>query len=370
MSPSFFSPSFNNNLLQYTGINPPQSSSRKRKRSESDQDDVLDDHSPELDCSSNSTGSPEDVSAPSPHLRAQHRANERHLNTGILGKNFPHVKPRQNEDSVAGDNSELHDALGDAKLRMLFQNRQYIKDGLVHDVSSSTGFRRQHVAALTTILHRGILEGDYVRAGRAWGILLRIEVKGRFMDVRTSDQWGLGAEILCRRRSQPIEKTSNQRRSLIFEDNSRKQPLFTSEQWFSSEGFDLARSYFERLILQHPYRKQFRSAVGALDFYPAMFGLWIYSEQERYELSLKSFREADAKLTQELSEPEHTGKGDPSTHSHTTTHSEEKRIKKAYLRRGQQIAARLNELLASPPFSDNRRLQDLKTMVNRWIGDF
>lgn len=380
MSLSFFSPSFSKTPHSNEIRSPPNSSSRKRKRSRRDPDDFLDGQSSELYSSSGSTESPDGILA-SPHLLrvqqletqqlgAQHRANEQSWNIGILGMNFPPVKPSRNEDSLADVKTGLQDALVCANPCLLFQNRRNARDVLVHDVSRNMGFRQQHLAALTAVLHRCILAGDYTRAGRAWGILLRTEVNGHFMDVRTHDRWGFGAEILCRRHLQPIESTSRQQRSLTFEEDSKKQPLLESNQWFSSEGFDKARGYYERLILQHPYRKAFPSALSALDFYPAMFGLWIYSEQEEHELSLKSLREADINLAHSLRKPEHTSKRGPSPRPHAQAHLQEEDINKAFLRRGRQIAARLDELLVSPPFSDSTRLRDLQSMVNRWIEDF
>lgn len=376
MSISFFSPPFNKTLHSNGTHFPSKRSSRKRKRSGSDSDDVLNDQSSEFNSSSSSTGSPDGIIVSSPPLRgqqleAQHRANEQPLNLEILGKNFPHAKPsRKVEDSTSDVKSVLHDALGGANPRLPFQSTRCVKDELVRDIPRSMGFRQQHLAALTTILHRCVLEGDYVRAGRAWGMLLRTEVNGHSMDVRTHDLWGFGAEILCRRRLQPIESSSMQQRSLTSEDDSRVQALLNPKKWFSSEGFEMARGYYDRLILQHPYRKASPSAVGALEFYPAMFGLWIYSEQEEYGLSLRFLREADIKLVQDPRKLEHTSKRYPSPRPHTQAQLQQNDINKAFLRRGQDIAARLDELLVSPPFSDSTRLWDLRHLVYLWIEDF
>lgn len=368
---SYFSQPFNK-ARHSNAIPSRDNSSRRRKRPRRDSDDVLDDPSSELFSNTISKGSPDGrIASPPPsraqQLQAHHEANEQVWNLGILGKNFPHVKPRNAEDSESDVESELQEALGGPKPRLLFQSRGSVGDVSIPDVSKCMNFRQQHLAALTAILHKCILEGDYIRAGRAWGILLRTEARGQPMDVRTHDRWGLGVEILCRRRLQPTESTSRQQGTMTFEDDST---LLNSKQWFSSEGFEKARGYYERLILQYPYQKTLPGAVSALDFYPAMFGLWIYSEQEQYELSLKSLREADINPAQELSEPAHTGERNPSPRPQTEAHVQEEDINKAFLRRGQNISTRLNELLGSPPFSDSTRLRDLQRAVNRWIEDF
>ncbi|MCJ1467209.1 hypothetical protein MMC07_005832 [Pseudocyphellaria aurata] len=232
-------------------------------------------------------------------------------------------------------------------------------------------FRQQHLAALTAILHKCMLEGDYIRAGRTWGILLRTEVgKKGFINPRTTGRWGFGAEILYHRPLQPIEGTSRRQTSSNSAEGSKLHTSLESKQWFSSEGFEKARDYYERLILQHPYRVQNPSAVSAMNFYPAMFGLWIYSVQEQYELSLKTLPEAEINLAQGSRKSEHTGESDFSSRPQTPVHSkEEHRINLAYLRRAQEIAARLDEILVSPPFSDSAGLLDLRGMVNRWTED-
>merc|ERR1712093_213285 len=51
-------------------------------------------------------------------------------------------------------------------------------------------------------------------------------------------------------------------------------------RWGSREGLELAKSYYERLILEYPYNRQFQRSVSALDFWPAMVGCEIYGVQE------------------------------------------------------------------------------------------
>jgi hypothetical protein len=64
------------------------------------------------------------------------------------------------------------------------------KDGKV-------GSQQQHLGVMNAIVHRFLAQGDYARASRAWGLLIRAMPDGT--DVRAFGRWGIGAEILMRR---------------------------------------------------------------------------------------------------------------------------------------------------------------------------
>ncbi len=267
------------------------------------------------------------------------------LDPNVQGKNFPHAKPPDLESLRPAGQSGL-------------------------------GFREQHVAALTTVLHRCFLQDDYIRAGRAWGILLRIKVQSQSVNLRThdrwgrtNDSWGLGAEILCRRYSQLTEISSRQKGSSSFDDGAIKQGLPNPMHWFSQEGFNEARDYYERLILQYPHRKAFPSMANAIDFYPAMFGLWIFSEQKQYESSLQALRELeiDTEIEQSPRKVECNDERDLASSLELKDDPQPAEVHRAYLHRAREIQTRLDELLMSPPFSDNARLCKLQTMVTRWV---
>lgn len=63
--------------------------------------------------------------------------------------------------------------------------------------SDQIGAQEQHLAVINTLVHRFISQGDYARASRAWGLLIRAMPGGT--DVRSHGRWGIGAEILLKR---------------------------------------------------------------------------------------------------------------------------------------------------------------------------
>ncbi|CAI7567136.1 unnamed protein product [Penicillium glandicola] len=218
--------------------------------------------------------------------------------------------------------------------------------------------RFQHLGALTAILHRC----DYVRAGRAWGLILREDYRGFRMDVRNEARWGIGAEILLRRDEQETSASSSTTKVPNAPDSTPVN--------FTTKGFAAAKEYYERLILNHPFMKSSPQSISSLHFYPAMFGLWVYMTQEeskaaRKEIALRQEEESDEFSEDENSESEfnHRRKSQNKIDAAITA------IRAVELEQAQQIAARMDQLLGSPPYSDSPELLELRGMICLWIGD-
>ena len=225
--------------------------------------------------------------------------------------------------------------------------------------TSSIGLRQHHLKIMIAVLHRSLLERNYIRAGRAWAMLLRAEQHGQSMDLRTGDRWGLGAEILMQRETQIAQETLDHKLG----DNSKSNFSFC----IKPETMDKVKEYYERVLLQYPYRKAFPNVLGALNFSIAMFSLWIHTVKEWNSImSVDSFNEGI-----EEAEAEADGNVRSSSASaiepyryQKTTNVKEDGLKVAY-----EIAARLDGLLVSPPYSDNAQLWKLCGEVSLWIAD-
>lgn len=228
--------------------------------------------------------------------------------------------------------------------------------------------RLQHFGVLSSILHRCLLQRDYIRAGRAWGLLLREEYHGSPLDVRTEGRWGIGAEILLRRGHQPLDKDQPSDKPSS-EDHGSSQVTEPSRILFTRKGFEDAKQYYETLIIQHPFRKAEPDAISPLHFYPAMFGLWIYVTQEENQVTCQKIMEHQENAS-EISEYDDAGsdlEGDGGARNKTRALIAEAR--KNELGEAQKIAARMDEILMSPPYSDSSDLLELRGMVSLWIGD-
>lgn len=254
---------------------------------------------------------------------------------------FPHAAARTTADHYGPKKIEQEIAKSPIRL--------YAVDGGSKD--GSTSLRTQHLNVLTAVMHRCLLDEDYERAGRAWGMLLRTQIAGgRPVDPRNNDRWGIGAEILLRRRPEPSRNVENS-------ETSDQQTL--SDTIFSEQGFELAREYYERLIIQFPYRKLNAQAVDERSFYPAMFSLWIFEVNEKSRRSRKNAQRTRFR-SRSMSNDSVLGQNTDDVRAR------EDAIQVQELARATEIAERLDQLVASPPFDKQVSLLDLRGQVCLW----
>ena len=225
---------------------------------------------------------------------------------------------------------------------------QYLSSGLrgSQDMRVS-GARQHHLAVLTTILHRSLLQYDYLRAGRAWGMILRSELDGHSMDLRNGFRWGLGAEILLQQLGQ-LPQRSNQS-VLVPEVNGGAAD--DPDQRFNTVCFEKVKQYYERLSLQYPYHKSFPDSIGPLDFRFAMFGLWIFTCTHQQESNSNNNQSVSYTARRE------------SEQQGTESSSKEA------LQQAAEVSEQLDELMLSPPYSDSARFNNLKYMIDLWKAD-
>jgi RNA polymerase I specific initiation factor len=212
---------------------------------------------------------------------------------------------------------------------------------------------------MTTILHRSLLEEDFVRASRALGMLLRDEVGGKPIDIRAEGRWGIGAEILIRQDAQRQHRSREQSRSSSKEQNSSSEE---PRAWFTRKGLEDAKKYYERLIVQYPFYKQNPGAVSALDFYPAMFGLWIHVVHQEAKIQcpesdfVGNGLDADGELMSGEASPVMQN---PSRHEPTLEE----------LSQASEIADRMDSVMSVLPYREDVNLVELRKMVRLWIRD-
>jgi hypothetical protein len=298
---------------------------RKRKRQQDlDDDDETDDSDSHIDLAQPSVSS-HDINNP-------YRVAGWSENSPLPGSSFPHAPAvKQKSRQLRSNNLQKDLAALNPPL--------YVPPPGEQDTTQS--LRRHHLGVLTTLLHTSLLKHDFVRAGRAWGMILRTNIHGRPLDVRTHGRWGIGAEILMRKSSPDISSQGN-------------APLI------SDQGLDIAKDYYERLILQFPFQKTNPNAISSLTFYPAMFGLCIYEIQQKCKKALENIHNSSSDMDQSDSDLA----SDQNQESEDVT-----AIKRSELNSAASLAARMDEIMLSPPFDTYPPLLQLRGSVALWLAD-
>lgn len=267
----------------------------------------------------------------------------------LPGGHFPHGQPK--DEFLFRDNLPSQ----------LFRNLSFLTPPVYPPQAGAYqgSIRLQHLAVLTAILHRSLLRGDYTRAGRAWGLILREEFRGLPMDVRSEGRWGIGAEILLRRGQHEASIDAHHSSPSPSDECSTPPP-------FTKKGFAEAKEYYERLILNHPYSKLAAHSISALHFYPAMFGLWVYFTQEESQFARQNIELNHVESSDELSDGD---SDDLDRWGSNKRRALTAAVRAQEIEQAQQIATRMDSLLGSPPYSDSSELLELRGMVSLWIGD-
>ena len=228
-----------------------------------------------------------------------------------------------------------------------FRRKYKAADG--HDRDLPANLRRQHLCALTAVLHRCLSDKDWARAERAFGLLLREQVKGLDIDLRNGDLWGIGAEMLLRRGTW-LEQSPNAASSTR-RNNTGNETTDSGVSPFSQQALAKAKRYYETLIVQHPPNKRYPEFTNALDFYHAMFGLRIYIAQYQAKQKLEAAHEEDDE------------ENDPSSLFPTVE------PKLLALEQAQRISNDLAAVMTTFPYRDDHGLVQMQAMVLLWFAD-
>ncbi|KAL9098515.1 MAG: hypothetical protein Q9163_005839 [Psora crenata] len=234
--------------------------------------------------------------------------------------------------------------------------------------SHEKGTRQQHLDALVAVMHRSTLDGDFHRAGRAWGMLLRAEVNNRSWDVRIGGRWGMGAEILLQQYYQQFATYLDLYNGFTHIRDAGCVRRISS----SPELYTKAVDYYERLILQYPYRKALPHSVGPVDFYLALFGLWIRSivdEQWLSRCDMLAQSPSCARTNKDATAEGEMLESETSSRVVGGRQLDEEGIREDTLRNVNRLADRLDGLLSSPPYCDAPSFWNLKGMSALWLAD-
>ncbi|POS88414.1 hypothetical protein EPUL_000169 [Erysiphe pulchra] len=316
------------------------------------------------------------------------------------GEKLPKINKGAHEPSSNSFSSQHHvTEVGEKKIQRIRTNGHQL--------------RLHHIHVLTTILHKCLLAHDIRRASRAWGLLIRMQASEHGgMDLRASGYWSIGAELLIRSLSSKhsdttattstnfistinsdIETVEDSERSYNNRDESRLSQT-TRSTWDITRNLQRVTDYYERLIVEYPYKKQFSSKISALDWWPIMIGCEIYGiqyEQKKALCNLEKKTASDEESSDDTSSDEFEQEDKIDYEGHTFDNKIDQKFEKlaqrkhlrkqehrwqveneirlAALNASEKIAMRLDERMTIPPYSESLDLLHLRGMLALYIGD-
>ena len=266
--------------------------------------------------------------------------------TPLPGGSFPHAAIKEAVADKLGVEEEL------AKINPPI----YVPKKKPDDPAGS--LRGRHVDNLTAILHKCMLNQDWERATRVWGLILRTETAGFGPDIRKNGRWTIGAELLMRK-GQTFDGNATDT------DDDSHNTVSPREIMIPDRNFELARDFYGRLCVQYPQSaRSHHSSITAGAIYPAMFNIWIYEVQDRSKRARQKLAAtSDTAETSDLDEMQ-------SVHSDSLVQRRALRqIRYRELHEVTPIARGLDELLVSPPHDTNAELLETRGMVSLWLAD-
>ncbi|MCJ1325928.1 hypothetical protein MMC10_002591 [Thelotrema lepadinum] len=330
---------------------PNDPSVRKRKRRTSDAESEADEAtSQDHDDDQTQDDYLAEASLPT-HIAHQYRIAGQPFRQDPPGAGFPHRAQDWRSEELLTP-ARLATELANVKPPVLESDQKVQQPSHANVVLKQT-----HLATLYTLMHRCLLRGDYIRAARALGLLLRTEVSNQQVDLRGLNIWGVGAEILLQGKGQSL-RTSEGR-----EEDRNEHLLKSNTVPLTREGFDQAKDYFEALILEFPYRSWWSDRLSALHIYPLMFSQWIAFTRDR-DTRARAKLHGDSNMSRTLDDD-----SDASSEELASDGEELESIRKATLEKAGEIINGMDEVIQSFPYSDDATMWQLKGNLHLWLAD-
>ncbi|ORY58247.1 uncharacterized protein BCR38DRAFT_321086, partial [Pseudomassariella vexata] len=240
----------------------------------------------------------------------------------------------------------------------------------------SYSHRMKHLNTMTAIMHRCLYDGDIERAKRAFGMLVRTKE----VDIRLNNMWAVGSEILMRDGEEKRHQSKG--KDVLHDDHDEQATEGASSKppprWGSAENVETVKRYLEILIQQHPHDPHRPRLTSAVDFWPALFSIEIYSIDAEFKRALHRLDEQlDSTQDAESDTPlSYAGSDDFEMQSlrrderrKSTKWASKDEIRQDTREAAQQIATRMDQIMENAPYDRHLEILRLRGMVSLFIGD-
>lgn len=208
--------------------------------------------------------------------------------------------------------------------------------------------KERHIDVLNTVLHTCLLDGDFERASRAFGLLLRAGSMGpRFLRDRIVA--GIGTEVLLRRdnsyrdnddRTPSSSKANNKTVDDDGDEQMKSTPSTPPPIAISPATFALVHTYLENLYIHFPMKSRF-GLDDQLNFFPAFYTIWVYQIIEAERQSLEANTSSQGNET----------------------------IRLQTLRSAEDLSRSLTDRVGTPPTDKDPELLELRGFISLWLAD-
>ena len=332
-------------------LNDPSARAKRKRRRQTSGGESEDDEaaSQELDDDETQKDYLAEASLPT-HIAHQYRIAGQPFTQDPPGAGFPHRAQVRPEGLLT--TGQLATELANVKppvLETVQQNQQLSRANVI--------LKQTHLATLYTLMHKCLLQVDHIRAARAMGMLLRTEISGEQIDLRSQNIWGMGAEMLLQSKGQSLRTLEGHG------EGQNEQSLETNTIPLTREGFDQAKDFYERLILEFPYQKWRTDKLSALHIYPVMFSQWIAFITDQETQAIANLQgDSNASLTLD-------DDSDAFSEDLASYREELESIRKATLEKAREIANKMDEVMQTYPHSDDATMWRLRGDLHLWSAD-
>lgn len=241
--------------------------------------------------------------------------------------------------------------------------------------------REQNVGVLVGILRRCVEAGDMVRAKRAFGLLVRADIYGKRVDLRSEGYWGLGGEILMtqgRHRQHDVMldgkfegEGEGEGEGGGGEEGRGKE----TRRWGSAANMGYFTRYFEELIQLYPYSRLHPNSLSAQDFYPVLFNAEIYNIYSEFDMALDRVEGEDAEedfgIGMDVDQEDDMERSwdSPSPGKEGRSKAAKDKLRLDALEATRQVAGRMDELMQNLPYSKSLEMMRLRGVIALFMGD-
>lgn len=299
----------------------------------------------------------------SPNLLFQFRVaglSETDVNPTEEVSDFPHRAPgrQYSHENVESDDTEV-------------DQEQKKKTAAT---ATNKSFKDPHFETLLQSVHQFLDQGEIEKASRAYGLLLQLRPHGLPVDLRHHNLWAIGAEIVMRQgeRTTASRETTAAASAVGGGGGGGK----SKRRWGSAANMNKLKAYFDTLIQQYPWDHKRPQAIGALDFWLAVYNCEVYNTHVEHAMALDRLEHEDNDWDDDTDFIHDTFGVDEHAYQKEVPDSRDvkllqhkEKLRLQALASMKDITTRMDSLMQNVPYSKNTHFLRLRATAALYLAD-